>query len=421
MLSFEQALDVIHDGLQASAPQPGGEIVLLSDSRGRVLAEDLLADRDYPPFDRATRDGFAVRASEAADVPVTLDVLGLARAGAPYRGELAGRKRSAVEIMTGAPVPQGADTVVMVEYTREAASQSSSGAEGALRRVEILRSVKASGNIVHQGSEARAGACVLPRGRRLGPGEIGLAAMIGATELKVFRRPTVAILPTGDEVVGAGERPEWFEIRNSNALALAAQVGAAGGTPRLLGIARDNRDNLRSLIEESLSCDLLVLSGGISVGKYDFVAEVLRELGAEMRFQGVAIRPGKPLAFGCVRGRFFFALPGNPVSTFVTFELFVRPALTFLAGAEFDQPVFLKARLASPMRQNTGLTMFMPARVVARNDLPDSEGAEPVVDLVGWQGSGDLVGLTTANCLLVVHPNQTDLAAGDWVDVLPKS
>jgi molybdopterin molybdotransferase len=418
MLSFEQAFVTVRDTLRASAPQPSAETVPLSEARGRVLAEDLFADRDYPPFDRATRDGFAVRSAEVTAVPVTLEVVGLARAGAPYGGEFAGRTGCAVEIMTGAPVPEGADAVVMVEYTHGATSQSS-GEKRSARRVEILRPAKPFDNIVHQGSEARDGACVLPRGRRLGPGEIGLAAMIGATELKVFRQPTVAILPTGDEVVGAGQRPEWFEIRNSNALALAAQVEAAGGVPRLLGIARDNKDNLRALIEEGLRCDLLVLSGGISVGKYDFVAEVLAELGAEIRLQGVAIRPGKPLAFGCVRGRFFFALPGNPVSTFVTFELFARPALTFLAGAEFEQPVFLKARLAKPVRQNTGLTVFMPARVVAR-DLPGSQGDEPVVDLVGWHGSGDLVGLAAANCFLVVHPDQTDLVQGDWVDVLPK-
>jgi molybdopterin molybdotransferase len=420
MLSFEQAFATVRDTLRASTPQLSAETLPLSESCGRVLAEDLFADRDYPPFDRATRDGFALRSAEVTAVPVTLDVVGLARAGAPCRGEFAGRTGCAVEIMTGAPVPEGADAVVMVEYTHEAASQSSTPEGRSLRRVEILRPAKAFDNIVHQGSEARSGVCVLPRGRRFGPGEIGLAAMIGATELKVFRRPTVAILPTGDEVVGSGDRPEWFEIRNSNALALAAQVEAAGGVPRLLGIARDNKDNLRALIEEGLRCDLLVLSGGISVGKYDFVAEVLAQLGADMRFHGVAIRPGKPLAFGSVRGRFFFALPGNPVSTFVTFELFARPALAFMAGSEFEQPVFLKARLAKPVRQNTGLTVFMPARAVTRGHLPESQGSDPVVDLVGWHGSGDLVGLAAANCFLVIHPDQTDLAPGDWVDVLPK-
>jgi len=420
MLTFEQAFTIVRDTLRASAPQASAETVPLNEAHGRVLADGLFADRDYPPFDRATRDGFAVRSADVTDVPKMLTVVGLARAGAPYRGGLVGQGCT-VEIMTGAPVPEGADAVVMVEYTREETPQSSSGDGPTVRHVEILRPVKPFDNIVHQGSEAKVGASVLPRARRLGPGEIGLAAMIGATELNVFRRPTVAILPTGDEVVGAGERPEWFEIRNSNALALAAQVEAAGGVPRLLGIARDNKHNLRALIEEGLGCDLLVLSGGISVGKYDFVAEVLQGLGAEMRFQGVAIRPGKPLAFGRVGRRFFFALPGNPVSTFVTFELFARPALTFLAGAEFEQPVFLRARLAKPVRQNTGLTVFMPARVVARDDLPNSQGDEPVVGLVGWHGSGDLVGLAADNCFLVVHPDQTNLAPGDWVDVLPKS
>jgi molybdopterin molybdotransferase len=190
---------------------------------------------------------------------------------------------------------------------------------------------------------------------------------------------------------------------------------------------------LRHFIEESLTCDLLVLSGGISVGKYDHVAEVLAGLGAEFDVQGVAIRPGKPFAFGRVRGRFFFALPGNPVSTFVTFELFARPAIALLSGARFEQPVYLKARLGAPVRPPTGLTTFMPALVARDQDCPNpghqgetptpkrAQASDPVVNLVGWQGSGDLVGLAEANCFLVIHPEQKNPVPGDWVDVLPKS
>jgi len=417
MLTFEQALTTVRENITAAHVAPAVEILPLGSVRGRVLAEDLVADRDYPPFHRSTRDGFAVRAAEVAKTPVTFNVVGLARAGEPYAGNFAGRSGCAVEIMTGAPLPDGTDAVVMIEHTREVASGPSSGGSNPARRVEILKSVRSLDNVVRQGSETAAGGRVLPRGRRLGPGEIGLAASIGSAQVPVFARPHVAILPTGDEVVGVDEKPAWFEIRNSNAMALAAQVEASGGVPHLCGIAPDSREALGRLIENGLACDLLVLSGGISVGKYDFVAEVLTGLGAEFFIQGVAIRPGKPLAFGRVRERFFFALPGNPVSTFVTLELFVRPAIACLGGAAFEQPVYLKARLGAPVRPPTGLTTFIPARVTRSEACSN----EPVVNLVGWQGSGDLVGLAEANCFLVAHPHQTDLGPGDWVDVLPKN
>ncbi len=415
-LDFEAALATVREKIEACRVPPPIEIVPLGAAHGRVLAEELAADRDYPPFHRSTRDGFAVRAADVAQVPATLEVLGLARAGSPFNGALS--SGFSVEIMTGAPLPEGADAVVMVEYTREIGAVTSEprGSASGDARVEILRSVQAGDNVVPRGSEALAGSRVLPAGRRLGPGEIGLAAALGHASLRVFARPRVAILPTGDEVVPVDQTPAWFQIRNSNALALAAQVEAAGGLPCLLGIASDRKDALRELIEEGLATDLLVLSGGISVGKFDFVAEILTDLGAEFYVQGVSIRPGKPLAFGQVRDRFFFGLPGNPVSTFVTFELFVRPAITLLGGAGFQSSVFLKARLAKPVRQKTGLSVFMPARVTR-----DSAGLDPVVELVGWQGSGDLVGLAEANCFLALRPEQTDAAAGDWVDVLPKS
>ena len=185
---------------------------------------------------------------------------------------------------------------------------------------------------------------------------------------------------------------------------------SAGGIPHQLGIAPDEVGRLRELIEAGLEHDLLLLSGGVSAGKYDLVEQVLAELGAEFYFQSVALRPGKPTVFGRVRGKFFFGLPGNPVSTFVTFEVFARPAIAVLGGAAFERPLLLRARLDRPFRQSHGLTAFMPARV-------EMQDGDPVVTVVGWQGSGDLVGLAAANCLLVVHPHQTEMAAGEWVDV----
>jgi molybdopterin molybdotransferase len=400
-LSFEEALATVRQELIAAELEPPIEVVPLCAASGRFLAEDVLADRDYPPFNRSIRDGFAVRSSEIKAPPVQLVRRGEVRAGEQFTGDVG--PGECVEIMTGAPVPAGADAVVMVEHVRVDGS-----------RVEVARPVGHWENVVLQGSEARAGSVVLRRGRRLAAGEIGLLASVGHDRVHVARQPEVAILPTGDEVVSLDRRPEWFQIRNSNAQALAAQVAAAGGRPRLMPIAPDEKESLRRLVEEGLGLDLLLLSGGVSMGKYDFVEKVLAELGAEFAFQSVAIRPGKPLVFGRVAEKYFFALPGNPVSTYVTFELFVRPAIAMLSGGEFTAPVFLRARLGKPFQQKHGLTAFMPARVETR------EG-DPVVELVGWQGSGDLVGAAAANCFLVVHPGQAELAAGDWVDVLPKS
>jgi molybdopterin molybdotransferase len=399
-VTYEQALSIVQETIGAANPMPPMETLPLDQVRGRVLAEDVPADRDLPPFHRAIRDGYALRAADLTALPAVLRCVGEVPAGRSFEGEV--NTRQCVSIMTGAPLPVGADAVVMVEHTR------SSGED-----IEILRGVRRWENIVLQGSEAASGARVLPRGRRLQAAEIGLLATVGKATVGVYRQPRVAILPTGDEVVAVEQRPQWFQIRNSNAVSLGAQVTAAGGVPVRLGIAPDRKDVLRERIEQGLGSDLLLLSGGMSMGKFDLVEEVLAELGAEFFFQEAAIRPGKPLAFGRVRNVFFFGLPGNPVSTFVTFELFVRPALGMLGGAGFEPPVFLRARLAKPRRQKTGLTMFMPARVGLQN-------GEPVVELVGWQGSGDLVGIAAANCFLVIHPDQTGLAAGDWVDIMPK-
>jgi len=400
MLSFEQALNIVKAKLAAADLTLGAEVVPLAEARTRVLAADIAADRDYPPFHRSIRDGFAVRAEDIAAPPVELLSRGEIRAGGHFTGSIGAGE--CVSIMTGAPLPAGADAVVMVEYT-----------ESRDDRIKIQRGVRAGENVVQQGSEVRAGTCVMPRGCRLGAGELGLLATVGKSQVPVLARPSVAILPTGDEVVPVEQQPEWFQIRNSNAVSLSAQVTAAGGNPHCLEIAPDRPEELRALIQEGLKADLLLLTGGVSVGKYDFVEQVLAGLGAEFYFQSVALRPGKPVVFGRVAGKFFFGLPGNPVSTFVTFALFARPALAVLGGAKFEPPLFLRARLGKPFQQRSGLTAFLPARV-------EAPPGEPVVSFVGWQGSGDLVAVAAANCFIVIHPEQTELAAGDWVDVMAR-
>jgi molybdopterin molybdotransferase len=400
MISIEQALNTVQEKLAGAEISPGTEGVPLAAAAGRVLAEDIAADRDYPPFHRAIRDGFAVRAADVSVPPALLRLCGEVRAGEHFPGVLAAG--DCVAIMTGAPLPAGADAVVMVEHTEIRGD-----------RVEIQSAVHPAENVVHRASEAPSGVRVLARGKRLGAGEVALLASVGKSRVSVFAQPRVAILATGDEVVPVEQRPEWFQIRNSNALMLSAQVAAAGGIPQPLGIAPDRLGSVRAMIEEGLRADLLLLSGGVSVGKYDFVGQALAGLDAEFYIQGVALRPGKPLVFGRAAGTFFFGLPGNPVSTYITFELFARPAIAALGGATHEAVVFLRARLAQPLEVKAGLTTFLPARLACPS-------GDPVVSPVGWQGSGDLVGVAAANCFLVVHPDQTNLAAGDWVDVTPR-
>jgi molybdopterin molybdotransferase len=395
-LTFEEARAIVEREVCAARPLPETETAPLAEAQGRVLAEPVTADRDYPPFDRSTRDGYAVR---AAEMPGSLRVAGQVRAGAEFDGEL--RPGEAVEIMTGAPVPASADAVIMVEYSRR---------DGGM--VKLERGARAGENIVPRGSEGRQGSVALEPGHRLRFPEIALLASFGRAEVKIYLRPRAAILSTGDEVVEITETPRSYQIRNSNAHSLAAQVIRAGGEPLVLPIAPDDRARTRELIEQGLAADLLLLSGGVSMGKYDLVEQALADLGAEFFFDGVLIQPGKPLVFGRARGKFFLGLPGNPLSTMVTFEVFARPALELLAGVA-DAPLrFLHARLGADFRHKPGLTRFLPAALAGCRD-------EAVVVPVKWQGSGDVGALTRSNCLLVAAAGREEWKAGEWMPVLP--
>jgi molybdopterin molybdotransferase len=392
---------------EAQALKPGlAELCGLLEASGRVLAESLVADRDFPPFPRATRDGYAVRAADLAHLPATLQVAGQIKAGSAWQRVAPLAAGEAAEIMTGAPAPPGADAVVMVEYT-------------ALRgdAVEVQRSVAAGENIVPAGAEARKGAEVLRRGSRLGHAQIALAAGVGRTHVSVYSRPKVAILSTGDEVVDIAAEPGPNQIRNSNSYSLAAQVAAAGGTPVQLPVAPDDAEPLRRLIQQGLGSDLLLITGGVSVGKYDLVEQVLEKLGAEFIFTGAAIHPGRPAVLGRVPPRAgapaapFLGLPGNPVSTMVTFELFARPLVEALAGAAPTPLRFLQAKLKTEFKTRTGLTRFLPARLSG-----EFEGTE--VEALKWQGSGDMAATATADCYLVVPPDRDVLKAGERASIL---
>ncbi|MFI5102354.1 MAG: molybdopterin molybdotransferase MoeA [Terriglobales bacterium] len=291
VVSFEVARHLVEQ--HAGSVRPGGvETVDLLAGLGRVLAEGVLADRDFPPFDRAIRDGYAVRSVDLVEVPARLEVVGEVKAGDwPEPGVCMIASGQAVGIMTGAPLPTGADAVVMVEHT-SFAGQS----------VEVRRSVSAGENLVSRGAEARAGQLLLDRGMRLDHAGIAIAASVGKGRAQVFRKPRVAVLTTGDEVVEIDERPGRAQIRNSNSYSLAAQVQNAGGEAVRLAIAPDERGRLRALIEEGLECDLLLLTGGVSMGKYDLVEQVLGELKAEFYFTEAAIQPGRPVVFGSCGG-----------------------------------------------------------------------------------------------------------------------
>ncbi|MGA2856591.1 MAG: molybdopterin molybdotransferase MoeA [Candidatus Sulfotelmatobacter sp.] len=429
VLSFEDARRVVEE--QATTVHPAGtESADLLAAAGRVLAEPAFADRDIPPFPRSTRDGYAVRSEDLAQLPATLGVIGEIRAGEQLdRIPREIGPGQAAAITTGAPVPAGADAVVMIEYTTQR--------EG---RVEITKRVEPGQNVVPRGAEARQGSLLLDRGLRLNEAAIALAASVGKAKLEVYRRPRVAVLTTGDEIVDVNAAPGPTQIRNSNSYSLAVQIRQAGGEPVLLPIAPDEPQGLRRLIEDGLKSDLLLMTGGVSMGRYDLVEQVLSQMGAEFFFTGAKIQPGRPVVFGkcgagtcgagtcgagtCGAGTparggalapqggtYFFGLPGNPVSTMVTFELFARPMLEALAGQSPRKLLFLHARLKSEIRTKTGLRRFLPA--VLSGEFENSE-----VELVAWQGSGDVAATARANCYIVIPPDLERIAAGEWIAVM---
>jgi molybdopterin molybdotransferase len=405
VVGFDEALAVV----AARAAKVGAdrsETLVLLQCAGRVLAEDVKADRDQPPFDRSTRDGFTVRAEEASAGGL-LRVLGQVRAGEKWLGS-ALEAGSAIQIMTGAPMPEGADAVVMVEHVER---------DGDAIRLSDGRSLGVGENVVPRGSEARVGSVVIPAGSVMEAAEIALAAACGCASLKVFRRPSVAIVATGDELVEVDEVPKEQQIRNSNSYGLAALVTKVGGEAVRLPIAPDRREELEQIILRARASDLMLLSGGVSMGEYDLVEEVLLSLGAEFFFTGVKMQPGKPVVFGRLPerdgfpARFFFGLPGNPISTQVTFHCFVEPMLRALSGEGLQGPRFVQATLSEEVVGKPGLMRVLPARL-------STDRVRPTVKVVGWQGSGDLAANARANCYAVLPPERERFSAGDVITIL---
>jgi molybdopterin molybdotransferase len=365
---------------------PAMEFVPLGEAYGRVLAEDVAADRDYPAVARSIRDGFAVR---AADLPGSFDVIGESRAGGQFAGVVG--ERQAVEIMTGAPVPMGTDQIVMVEHvTRNG------------RYIITERGPKLGEFVNPRASEIGAGATFVPAGRRIGAVEIAALATCGRAAVQVYRRPRVAILSTGVEAT-----PRDNQVRNSNAWALAAQVRRAGGEPTVLPVAPDDPEATQRLIEQGLEHDLLLLSGGVSAGKYDFVEPALATFGATFYFDRVLIQPGQPLVFGQAQGKFFFGLPGNPASTLVCCEVFARAAIELLGGQTEAPLPTAWARLTHDFGHKPGLMRFLGAV------LRDGE-----VTQVPSQGSSDVAALARSNCFLIAEPERERWAAGEMIRIL---
>lgn len=393
-LAFREARRCVVERVLAARRVPAVEVAPLDDALGRVLAAPVLADRDLPPVDRSIRDGFAVR---AADLPATFDVIGEVRAGESYTGRVGAGQ--AVEIMTGAPMPDGADTVVMVEYTVR---------EGA--RVRIDRASPLGEYVNPRAAEARQGSTLIDAGTRLSYAEIAMTANTGHATLEVFAKPRVAIIATGDEIVPVEATPLPHQVRNSNAYSLAAQVRRAGGIAEVLPVARDTHAETRAALERGLASDLLLISGGVSAGKYDVVEAVLASLGAEFYFDRVLIQPGQPLVFGRAQGTFFFGLPGNPSSTMVTFELFARAAVELLGGQREAPLAFAQAPLAADFRHKPGLTRFLPAHL----------GEDGHLTPLGWKGSSDIPAVVRADAFLVADAARELWHEGEYIQVLPK-
>jgi len=401
MLPIERGLEIVMS-TAAAKQRPDwmpAESLPLLDSIHRILREDVCSDADSPRFDKAIRDGFAVRFEDVADVPATLTVIGESRAGAG--ADVTVGRGQCCEIMTGAPLPPGANAVVMVENTERLSLDS----------VRILKGARENDGLLRRGAEAREGERILASGRHIGVADLGLLASTGKANVRVSKKPRVAVIATGDELVEVDQQPEPSQIRNSNTYTICAQVKDAGGEPVILGIGRDNLDDLRNKIRLGLEHDILLVSGGVSMGKYDLVENVFAEFGVEVLFDKIAMKPGKPTVFGHRASTFVFGLPGNPISTMVAFHMFVRPLILFLLKAENTRPQILEAQLDAPAKCDAERAALVPA-------LVRFESGRYRIRTGPWKGSSDLVGLARANALIMIPRREGKLEAGETAQFL---
>ena len=413
MITVEEALERILgyvDVLEAEEKPLLGAL-------GQVLAEDVTSSINIPPLDNTAMDGYAVRAGDtegaSPDSPVTLRVTGEVAAGYVFEGEVTAG--TAVRIMTGAPVPNGADAIIPFEETDEPFDRAPAGSRRVEASVRVFKQAPPGASIRRAGEDVREGQTVLEKGRVLRPSEIGVLASLGRATTRVVRRPEVAILSTGDELVEAGQPKPTAKIYDANAYSVAALVSRYGGVPRLLGIARDTVGDLTAKIHEGLDADMLVTSAGVSRGDYDVVKEVLAREG-EVDFWTVAMKPGKPLAFGCFRKDDrrvpHIGLPGNPVSSMVTFELFGRPALMKMMGkTDWRRP------LVRAIAEERIVSRNDPRRYYARCIVRERDGRY-YASLTGPQSSGMLTSMVYANALTVIPAEVDEVQPGEEIDVI---
>lgn len=399
MIPMNEAIRIVMD----HTPRLDAGYVDLMNALGHTLAEDVTSDINMPPFEKATMDGFAVVGADIVNAerehPVTLNIVEEIQAGSvPTKAITRG---SASRIMTGAPMPDGADTVVMVEDT-----------ESENDVVRVLEPTEAGRNRVPLGEDVRQGDTVLTAPVRIRPPEIGILAAVGVTSVPVYRRPVVGIVATGDEIVEPGEAPSPGQIRNSNGYSMATQVTRAGGIPKYLGIAGDTVEALNRVMSEGLTtCDAVLLSGGVSAGVYDLVQGVMKDLGVEVLFDRIRMKPGKPLTFGVAGDKLVFGLPGNPVSSLVGLELLVRPALRKMQATPDAHRSRVRARIRGDFKQTPGREQFVPA-------LSEFGADGWSTRWVGHHGSADLFAISEANSLFVVPSDVEQINAGQDVDLV---
>lgn len=395
MITVDQALSIVLDHVEPL----GVETVRLEEAHRRILAEDVRADIDLPPFDRARMDGYALRAADVSAVPARLRVIGEIAAGASFDQEL--KPGEALKIFTGAPVPKGADAVQKVEVTRTIGNT-----------VEILESVTTGQFITPHASEVAAGAVVAEAGREIGPAELAGLASFGYASVRVARRPRVAVLSTGSELVEVKTKPSGAQIRNSNTYTLGAYAERAGAVVDRLSIVEDTLDaTCNALIRAADNRNVVITSGGVSMGDYDLVKAALKEIGAEIYFDKVTIRPGKPIVFAKRGETFFFGLPGNPVSTSVTFNVFARPALRRMQGDGTPLLKTLSARLSHPVKDSSSRRSYLPGRFF-------TDEGRAMVEPLKWGGSSDLVAFMLANALIIVPEDVHEIAEAELVDTM---
>jgi len=408
MIKVEEALNTILNSVRGLDT----EVVRLTDSLGRTLAEDVLSNFDIPAFDNSGMDGYSLKSSDtigaSPETPKTLKVIEELRAGIISSLEI--KNGETIKIMTGAPIPPGADSVIMAEDAERLAFTKKSAVGGQRSTVKIFKEVKAGENIRKAGEDIKGGELVIQRGSLLGPAHVGVLAALGISKIKVIRRPAVAILATGDELIDVKGKVKLGKVRTSNTYTLYSQILNCGGIPVNIGIAKDDLRDLRKKIKSALGCDVIVTSGGVSMGDYDFVKDVLRSLGGKIKFWKIAMRPGKPVLFGMIKGKPFFGLPGNPVSSMVSFEMFVKPAILKMLCQKADDRKEVEAILDEDIEKKKGLRFFF--RGVTR-----WENGVYLTRTTGPQGSAILKSMMLANSLIILPEEEEYIKKGSRVRI----